>query len=520
MQIEIRDAREGDVHAIAQLYRDVYGEDYPFKSFYDPAWIKRGVFDREIRWFVAQTDAGRLLGSAAIMMRAGDADDQIGELGRLVVHPDARGHRLGSRLVAALTEVADRACDFAFAECRTAHVGSQKIFAREGFHVVGIEPLCYRLGDYETVTFVVRLSETARVLRKPRPTVLPDAYELASGALQALSLPDDVSVADPPVPLPTRRSGDLLVEPMDDQARYRLLRMGREAALSPDVFGAMRLAHGHLKLEPAAAEFLVLRRGDVVLGGLGYTWDEVDRKLRLFQLAGVDPHAKGTLLTRGVAWLEATHDPRYLVVDVSAYASATQATLHQLGFAPVIYAPSMVYGLGERFDVCRMVKLRMEPDLAHWRLTETSRPTAELAQRALLEVQKGTVGSDGLRQVALFSDLTDQQLGAVAALCREARYEPGEAVFRVGDDDQSLHLVIQGAVRVHAEGEADRSVGRGEVFGEAGLVAALPRRVGAEATQPTIALVISADDFDHLLAAQPQVGARILRKLAQALATR
>ena len=83
---KIRLIEENDVPKIAALYRKVYGEDYPFKEFYDTRWIKRGVFDRNIRWYVAAEEpSGRLLGSAAVMINVGDADDLVSEIGRLVV---------------------------------------------------------------------------------------------------------------------------------------------------------------------------------------------------------------------------------------------------------------------------------------------------------------------------------------------------------------------------------------------------------------------------------------------------
>ena len=68
------------------LYQTVYGDDFPFQEFYDATWVKKGVFDDKIVWIVAEDDNHLVAGTAAVMLDAGDADDLIGEFGRLVVN--------------------------------------------------------------------------------------------------------------------------------------------------------------------------------------------------------------------------------------------------------------------------------------------------------------------------------------------------------------------------------------------------------------------------------------------------
>ena len=105
-ELIIRLVAETDVPKIAALYQEVYGENYPFREFYDTEWIKRGIYDKNIRWYIAADPSGRLLGSAAVMIHVGDGDDLVSEIGRLVVHSDARGCNLGSRLVREVVAVA------------------------------------------------------------------------------------------------------------------------------------------------------------------------------------------------------------------------------------------------------------------------------------------------------------------------------------------------------------------------------------------------------------------------------
>jgi N-acetylglutamate synthase-like GNAT family acetyltransferase len=42
---------------------------------------------------------GEVLGTGAVMLDFGDHHDQIGEMGRLVVHPERAGSELGKRIM-------------------------------------------------------------------------------------------------------------------------------------------------------------------------------------------------------------------------------------------------------------------------------------------------------------------------------------------------------------------------------------------------------------------------------------
>ncbi|MCA9575659.1 MAG: GNAT family N-acetyltransferase [Polyangiales bacterium] len=526
--VTIREAQEDDVVAIAGLYRACYGDDYPFVEFYDHAWIKRGVYDSGIRWYVAVADdlGGRLLGSAAIMLNAGDADDQVSEIGRLVVHPDGRGRDLATQLVERVVRDADELSDFAFAECRSAHAGSQVIFHRLGFHVVGAEPLAYELGAYETVFFVCRLSEGARVLRRGAPLVAPEVYELACHALHNCGIEVDVRVSPDARPHPVERErDDLVLEDMQSRQHYRLLRMGRQHFLDPDVFGSFRLEHGNLKLKQHAARYLVLRSGEAVVAGIGFTWDDVDRKVKVFELVAADARYKGTLLERAIAHIEAELDPRYIALDVNAHATATQASLVRLGFAPCVYAPSMVYVMGERFDVVKMVKLRQEPRLDHWVVIDAMRRAAVLVKDAVWDTARGSTVDRITRELSLFRGLRDADVRTLGARCRELSYAPGEVVFGEGTQEQALFVVIEGAVQIERraeDGSAEpvATIGERGVFGEMALVEQLPRSATARATAPSRLLVLSPRDFDAFVQERPEAGVVVLRNLAVVLSER
>ena len=75
----IRQIQEQDVDQVVALYHKAYGDDFPFKDFYDSYWVKKGVFSDDMLWNVAE-DNGKIVGSATVITNVGDHSDLIGEL--------------------------------------------------------------------------------------------------------------------------------------------------------------------------------------------------------------------------------------------------------------------------------------------------------------------------------------------------------------------------------------------------------------------------------------------------------
>lgn len=518
-EVVIRNAEETDVEAVIGLYRAVYGDSFPFREFYDSRWVKKGVFDDDIVWVVAEV-AGEVVGSAAVMLDAGDRNDLIGEFGRLVVHPEARAGGLGTRLLEARVERVQDLVEFAFAEARTAHPGAQKITTRGGFGVVGLERLAYEvMGRRESVVFVCRLFGNARRLRRNNPRVIAPVHALGSLALRNCALDDDLLVETDAEPYPSP-AGEALAD-LDDQQVYRLLRLTRDRLRQPEVFGGMRLEYGFLKLKAHAARYLVVKRGETIVGGLGYVCDDIDSKVRIFELTAVDERARGALLELGLAAIEERHNPAYIAIDVSAHEPRIQATLHCLGFVPVAYCPSMVFAAGERLDVIKMAKLRIPVRLHGLELIDEAREVAALVEEALIAQARGVDLDDIARRVRIFGGLTDVQIGRIRAVCRELPYAAGEVVFEQHSTDQALFIVLEGRVDIRiGDGPVLATVTPGEIFGELALIDDLPRSAGAVAAAASSLLVVRQSDFQDLVRRDPELGAVVLRNIALTLSER
>ncbi|AOJ72457.1 MULTISPECIES: GNAT family N-acetyltransferase [Burkholderia] len=101
----VRDYQAADAEPVSALFRAVYGEHYVYPDVYLPSRIHAHNVSGRWRSAVAVRD-GRLLGHATLWRDA--ARPGLAELALNVVHPDARGQRIASRLARHLHATAGR----------------------------------------------------------------------------------------------------------------------------------------------------------------------------------------------------------------------------------------------------------------------------------------------------------------------------------------------------------------------------------------------------------------------------
>jgi hypothetical protein len=88
---DIRVATDADVNAAKNLFIKVYGEDYPFKKFYDAWWLKKAVFDDDTLFLVAE-DKGHIVGTISTMLTAGRGQESRNRTVPVGPEPCLRGH--------------------------------------------------------------------------------------------------------------------------------------------------------------------------------------------------------------------------------------------------------------------------------------------------------------------------------------------------------------------------------------------------------------------------------------------
>jgi CRP-like cAMP-binding protein len=116
---------------------------------------------------------------------------------------------------------------------------------------------------------------------------------------------------------------------------------------------------------------------------------------------------------------------------------------------------------------------------------------------------------DFLRRVSLFTDLEEEQLGALASLVLEESHPAYKLVFREGDPVDAFYIVREGLVTVFRDepGRPLQVLARleeGGFFGEMGLLNDKARRyASARTASPTVLLRIEKADLIHILSANP-----------------
>jgi CRP/FNR family transcriptional regulator/CRP/FNR family cyclic AMP-dependent transcriptional regulator len=124
-----------------------------------------------------------------------------------------------------------------------------------------------------------------------------------------------------------------------------------------------------------------------------------------------------------------------------------------------------------------------------------------------------------IRDIPLLAKLTGPDLRALASRGRVRRYSRGATIFREGDRGDSLHVVVEGSVRVtvgSARGdEATVAIlGPGEFVGDLALLDGLPRSANAVALDPVRTLVVTRDDFRRWLSERPRASLSLLEALS------
>lgn len=128
--------------------------------------------------------------------------------------------------------------------------------------------------------------------------------------------------------------------------------------------------------------------------------------------------------------------------------------------------------------------------------------------------------ADRLAQLALFADLTPQQVETIAHSYEEDVFKEGERVLRRGMTGGNFYLILEGEASVVDGSEMRRRLGRGDFFGE--ISALLGDAPSADVVAESLlrCLVIPAQELERLLLERPQVMLRLLRVEARRLQSR
>jgi CRP-like cAMP-binding protein len=127
-----------------------------------------------------------------------------------------------------------------------------------------------------------------------------------------------------------------------------------------------------------------------------------------------------------------------------------------------------------------------------------------------------------LARVPVLSTLEGDDLERIADLAVPRQFEPGQVVFREGDQSDTCYIVREGRARAVREHRGGRTItlatfGPGEFFGELALFEDERRSATVEAIEPTSVVAVLGPDMRRLMVEHPGISARLVIALGRRL---
>jgi len=127
--------------------------------------------------------------------------------------------------------------------------------------------------------------------------------------------------------------------------------------------------------------------------------------------------------------------------------------------------------------------------------------------------------ADQLKQVPLFSSLSQRQLKRLTRDFKEREFRPGTAIVRQGHmSGVDFFVIAEGEASVSVDGKEIATLKPGDHFGELALIAERARSGTVTAEVPLRCLVIASWHFRGFVKDNPEVSWKLLQHLANLLA--
>src|SRR5690242_17674090 len=122
-----------------------------------------------------------------------------------------------------------------------------------------------------------------------------------------------------------------------------------------------------------------------------------------------------------------------------------------------------------------------------------------------------------LAAVPVFAGLSRRQLSRLVDASKETSHQAGRELAKEGEGSLALHLITSGSAAVSVRGEAVRTLGAGDYFGEISLIDGKPRSATVTAESDLTTLAVPHHAFQKLLEEEPGFAAGLLTLLCARL---
>ena len=123
-----------------------------------------------------------------------------------------------------------------------------------------------------------------------------------------------------------------------------------------------------------------------------------------------------------------------------------------------------------------------------------------------------------LRDLAFFSDLTDDELTVMSQIVARRDFRVGETIFKESEDGPSLYVIKKGEVKAcktTPDGELFTltMMKDGDIFGEMSFLDGRPHSATIVAISDLETYIIQKSDFDTLVDKHPRIIYKLLRNI-------
>ncbi len=129
-----------------------------------------------------------------------------------------------------------------------------------------------------------------------------------------------------------------------------------------------------------------------------------------------------------------------------------------------------------------------------------------------------------LKNTAIFSLLTDDQMAVVLSLLFYCEVEAGQALVYEGELGSELFIIVEGSVSISVNStKTPIELGRlkqGDFFGEMALLEQTNRSASCTAIEDTACFTLKAIDFSRLITNEPSIAVLILKKMLEGTVSR
>jgi CRP/FNR family cyclic AMP-dependent transcriptional regulator len=127
-----------------------------------------------------------------------------------------------------------------------------------------------------------------------------------------------------------------------------------------------------------------------------------------------------------------------------------------------------------------------------------------------------------LKQLIIFKYMKENDLKKILDLGKVVSFQPGEKIISKGEISPHLYAVLQGTVHVSVPEKNDNdvficSIGKGDVFGEAGIFLKVKRTADVVSSDQVIAFMVHREQIIEFIKTNPEAGIKILMLIIYSL---